>query len=255
MTDAHTSDADVAGAAAVVGLEVLRGRYGGPLTHFDKGAGDFATEADLEAEEAIRRTIATYRPDDAFLGEEGGPVGTASRTWLVDPLCGTRNFAARTPLVAVNVALRVGDVLGAAAVADLAEGALYWTDGTAAYAGDREPLAPSGGSGLVDVDFDRDARGSARLATELASTTSLGLRVSSSSLALAWVATGRRAAYVVPGEVHDSVHFAAGIALCRAAGCVLSDLHGLPLGPGADGLVAAADEATHAAVLTTVRGR
>ena len=43
-------------------------------------------------------------------GEESGRTGPAAdRLWLVDPLCGTLNYAARTPLVAVNVALRDGD--------------------------------------------------------------------------------------------------------------------------------------------------
>ncbi|MCL1871069.1 MAG: hypothetical protein FWF90_11740 [Promicromonosporaceae bacterium] len=41
----------------------------------------------------------------------------------------------------------------------------------------------------------------------------------------------------------------AGIALCRAAGAVVTALDGGPLGPGAEGLVAAADGATHAALL------
>jgi myo-inositol-1(or 4)-monophosphatase len=51
-------------------------------------------------------------------------------------------------------------------------------------------------------------------------------RVVSSSLALGWVATGQRAAYVTDGDVRDSVHFAAGIAICEAAGCAVSDLWG-----------------------------
>ncbi|MFD2356134.1 inositol monophosphatase family protein [Nonomuraea ferruginea] len=52
-------------------------------------------------------------------------------------------------------------------------------------------------------------------------------RVVSTTLAVAWVAAMRRAAYVTDGHLQDSVHFAAGIALCRAAGCVVTDLHGL----------------------------
>jgi hypothetical protein len=45
---------------------------------------------------------------------------------------------------------------------------------------------------------------------------------------LAWVAAGRRAAYVTEGDLRDSVHFAAGIALCQAAGCIVAGLHGPP---------------------------
>lgn len=47
------------------------------------------------------------------------------RQWLVDPLCGTLNYAVGTMLVAVNVALRDG----AAAVADPFSGEVFFTDG------------------------------------------------------------------------------------------------------------------------------
>jgi len=49
------------------------------------------------------------------------------------------------------------------------------------------------------------------------------------------------------------VHFASGIALCEAAGCVLTGLFGQPLHTGSGGLIAAADAETHAAVLEAVR--
>jgi myo-inositol-1(or 4)-monophosphatase len=84
--------------------------YGQRLNRIDKGAGDFATAADVAAEEMILDVLRAARPDDAVLGEEGGQQGAAgaARQWLVDPLCGTLNYAAGNMLVAVNVALRDG---------------------------------------------------------------------------------------------------------------------------------------------------
>lgn len=79
-----------------------------------------------------------------------------------------------------------------------------------------------------------------------------GPRVLSSTLALAWVAAGRRAAYVSDGELARSVHFTAGIALCQAAGCVVTDLLGDPVYSGR-GLIAAADPDTHRDLLELVR--
>ncbi len=70
----------------------------------------------------------------------------------------------------------------------------------------------------------------------------------STTLTLAWVAAGRRAGYVSDGAFIDNVHFAAGIALCQRAGCVVTDLAGTPLHTGR-GLIAAADEATHASLV------
>jgi myo-inositol-1(or 4)-monophosphatase len=249
-------DAEVAIAAAHAGARALRARYGGSLTRFAKSATDFATEADLEAERAVHDVIAAAFPDDAFLGEEGGLTGAtdAARTWLVDPLCGTLNFAARTPLACVNVALRKDGVLSAAAVADPFTGEVLWTDGVSAFLRTDEdvPLTPTAATALVDIDFDGVVDWPIALVSSPEFVGRFGPRVSSTSLALAWVATGQRAAYVHGGDTRKSVHFAAGIALCRAAGCVVTDLAGRDVSGSADGLVAAADEETHTAVLAAI---
>ena len=103
------TDAELAIAAAAAGAAEVRQRYGGPLERHAKEGTDFATSADLASEDGDPGGAAEHRPGDAMVGEEAGRTGPsdAAREWLVDPLCGTRNFAARTPLVAVNVALRV----------------------------------------------------------------------------------------------------------------------------------------------------
>ncbi|MBZ5738683.1 inositol monophosphatase family protein [Nocardioides mangrovi] len=255
------SDTEVALAAAAAGAAEVRSRYGGPLTHYAKSDTDFATEADVEAERAILAVIRDARPEDAFLGEESGASGAdgAGRRWLVDPLCGTLNYAVTTPLVAVNVALldAGGTVLAAVSVDPVAD-ETFWTDGSVALlraAGRDVPLVPSADSRLVDVNLDavHPDTGRFRPAALLGLPdfrSRYGGRVLSTTLALAWVAAGRRAAYVTDGHFVDNVHFAAGIALCRAAGCVVTDLRGEPLdSPGGSGLVAAADAATHADLL------
>jgi myo-inositol-1(or 4)-monophosphatase len=124
----YRTDAEVATAAARAGAEVVRDRFGTRLGRIDKGAGDFATTADVAAEKAIVDVIRAARPAAAILAEEGGQQGAAgaARQWLVDPLCGTLNYAAGTMLVAVNVALRDGPG-GAAAVADPFTGEILWT--------------------------------------------------------------------------------------------------------------------------------
>jgi myo-inositol-1(or 4)-monophosphatase len=77
-------------------------------------------------------------------------------------------------------------------------------------------------------------------------------RVVSTTLAVAWVAAGRRAAYVTDGHLKDSVHFASGIALCQAAGCVVTGLRGQPVHTGVGGLLVAADQPTHATLLALI---
>ena len=77
----------------------------------------------------------------------------------------------------------------------------------------------------------------------------LALRVLPSTLAVAWAAAGRRAAaYVADGWLDGSVHFTAGIALCRRADCIVTDLAGEPVHTGR-GLIAAADAEIPAARL------
>lgn len=246
--------------AASTGAGVARSLFGSELDRVDKGGVDFATAADIEAERAIRAALAVHRPGDGILGEELGADGASTRRWLVDPICGTLNFAAGIPIFAVNIALEVGGVVVAAAVADPAACDVFWTDGQAAWgrvgadelggqAG--ELLVPSASSRLVTINLEtRDPR---RLAVGLLSNEAFLARFSprcfSSTLSLAWVATGKQAAYVTGGALRGSVHWEAGIALCRAAGAVVTNLDGGELHTGGEGLVAAADAETHEFVL------
>lgn len=239
---------------------MLQKWYGSPVGRHPKVGNDFATDADIQAEVAVREIVRAARPDDGFVGEELGASGPAERTWLVDPLCGTLNFAAHTPLMAVNVALRTGATVTAAASADPIAGEVFWTDGDTAWLRNDESdvrLAPSADSALVDLNLDAPPGQAHQLTTVRMLSSSafarqFGPRVVSTTLALAWVAAGRHAAYVTDGDVRDSVHFAAGIALCQAAGCIVTGLHGQPLHTGVGGLVAAADEHTHTALIRII---
>jgi myo-inositol-1(or 4)-monophosphatase len=257
-------DVELAIAAAEAGAAVVRRRFGSRLTRIDKGGGDFATDVDVEAERTIVGLLLADRPADRVVAEETGVVGDprADRRWFVDPLCGTRNFAAGTGPMAVNVALREGDAVVAAAVADPIAGVTDWTDGTVARRrdGGRDvALVPSAASLLVDLNVDaapgQPPPTTLALLADPAFAARFGPRVLSTTLALAWVASGQRAAYVTDGDLEGSVHFTAGIALCVAAGCVVTNLAGGPIHTGAGGLIAAADAATHDALLAMTARR
>lgn len=255
------TDHDLAVVAAQTGASVVRAKFGAPLVRHAKAPGDFATEVDLAAERAILDVLRTARPDDALLGEESGQIGVSreDRIWLVDPLCGTLNYAAQTTMVAINVALRVGSVVTAAATADPFTGEVFWTDGEQTYRrcdGSDDRVRPSADTRLVDINLDPVPDSPAFRATDLLADAEFNQqfrpRVLSTTLAVAWVAAGRRAAYLTAGDLRDSVHFAAGIALCKAAGCIVTGIQGQPLHTGVGGLVAAADKATHAALLNMI---
>ncbi|MGW0607982.1 inositol monophosphatase family protein [Streptomyces sp. NPDC002640] len=263
---AGDTDARVAVVAARAGAVVVREMFGGAPERFDKEGGDFATAADLAAEKAVLDVLRALRPGDAVTGEESGATGEAGarRRWLVDPLCGTLNYAVHSMLVGVNVALRAGDRVVAAATADPFSEEVYWTDGDRARllagSGAETDLTPSAGSALVDLNLDPPFPNApsflaARLLSDPAFTRRFRPRVVSTTLAVAWVAAGRRAAYVTDGDLRDSVHFPAGTALCEAAGCVVTGLDGRAPYTGRNGLIAAADRQTHEALLEAVRAQ
>lgn len=139
------------------------------------------------------------------------------------------------------------------------------TDGESAWVrhdgADDAPLRPTSASRLVDVDLDPPFPSVPGLrAVDLLAhpgfVEGFRPRVVSTTLALAWVAAGRRAAYVTDGdELFGSVHFAAGIAVCRAAGCVVTGIDGAPMGEGVRGLVVAADDETHERLMSMTRSR
>ena len=95
-----TADAALAVRAAQAGAAVVAAHFGTSLTRFDQTGGDFATSADLAAEQAVLEVLRAARPDDVVQGEESGKSGTDGngRTWLVDPLCGTLNLGRELPL-------------------------------------------------------------------------------------------------------------------------------------------------------------
>lgn len=247
-------DLDTALAAAAEAVAITEAHRGGPLTRTGKGGADFATDVDTAVERAILDVIREARPGDAVQGEEYGLTGPADaeRLWLVDPLCGTLNYASGSPTYGINIALTTGDDVLAAVVAEPAAGVVYFTDGSSAWRrrdDANEPLRPSAASRLVEVHLetpDPDSLGfSSSRYLRSSAFDALSARYLGSGLPLAWVATGQRAGFVIPDRRAKSVHFTAGIGLCRAAGCVMTNLRGEPLRLDGDGIVVAADKPTH----------
>src|SRR5947209_12664843 len=81
------------------------------------------TQADIDIEAMIRAALAERFPGDAVLGEEQGLQGESSRLWVIDPIDGTKNFAAGIQIWATLIALVVDDepVLGVVGAPALGE--------------------------------------------------------------------------------------------------------------------------------------
>lgn len=129
-----------AGRAAV---EVHRARLGalGHLDWDEKGAADFVSEADHEAEARMMEVIRQRCPGHAFLAEEestrdgGERLVTAAQDeaylsrfeespylWILDPLDGTTNYLHRYPMYAASAAVSSSGEIVAGAVINGATG-------------------------------------------------------------------------------------------------------------------------------------
>lgn len=70
---------------------------------------DPVTEADREAEIAVRAAINERFPDHAVLGEEMGLTGSGRYRWVLDPVDGTRPFICGLPVWGTLIGLTIDD--------------------------------------------------------------------------------------------------------------------------------------------------
>lgn len=75
--------------------------------HFDKGSKDVVTEMDLAIEKYLISIISKKYPNDKFVTEEfnGDNELTKDRTWTIDPIDGTINYALGSALYGCQLAL------------------------------------------------------------------------------------------------------------------------------------------------------
>ncbi|MFF0455234.1 inositol monophosphatase family protein [Nocardia africana] len=200
-----------------------------------KGRGDFATALDLELERTLSQQLAD-RTGIPVHGEEfGGPELSSGTAWVLDPIDGTFNYSAGHPLSAMLLAL-VADgqpVLGLTWLPLLDRRYAAAAGGPLLLNG--KPLPPLEPGRLAESmigfgAFNIDAHGRipGRFRFDLLGALSrLSSRVrmhGSTGIDLAYTASGVLGGAVVFG--HHPWDNAAGVALVRAAGGVVTDLRG-----------------------------
>ena len=204
-------------------------------------AGAVFTEVDVEVERRVDEELARRLPDDALVGEEYAErSGGSGRTWHVDPVDGTLNYARRLgPWSVVLSAWTDGrcelvTVWTQGVVYAAAAGAGAWRDGERLTL----PADTVERGGLVRVP--------AQLAQSAFDAGWLPRSIDSSATELCQVADGRATGTVrLRGHPRD-LHGPA--LLVEEAGGVVSDLGGGPWSASSQGLVAATPGA-HAALL------
>ncbi len=102
---------ETAGILADAARDVVRASWQADGTTAFKDDGSPVTRTDIEVEERLRDILAVRHPDHGILGEEyGHDRRSGAFTWVIDPIDGTRQFAARLMNFGVLIALCVDAV-------------------------------------------------------------------------------------------------------------------------------------------------
>ncbi len=215
-----------------------------------QGLDDMFSDADLRAEEGVRKVLSAYRPDYGFLGEEGGLVegGDADHVWIVDPLDGTTNFLIGLPLFAVNIALAVkGEVVAGVTHIPLLNETFWAARGEGAYLNGL-PIQVSTRQQTVEAVFAVGIPFASKprhkqFTAEMQNLTPrvAGIRrLGAAAVDMAYVACGRFDAYWEQSV--SAWDIAAGVIIVEEAGGTVTDTLGRPLDLAAGTVLASAPQ-------------
>lgn len=195
-----------------------------------KSKRDVVTNADYASERLVIDAIKARHPGDAILAEESGQHAGVlrddgshnGRTWVIDPLDGTVNYANGIPYYCVSIGLVVDDAPAVGVVFDPARDDLYaaTADGPAQLNG--APVTASTKEALSDCVVSLAVIGRGGLARErrIAPAIRIHRRMGSAALSLAYVANGRFDALVQNGGLSPWDVAAAGLIAERAGATV-----------------------------------
>lgn len=233
-----SADLELAERAARAAGEVLMSYFGRAAEGLASKTSptDPVSDADREAERVIRELLASERPEDGLVGEEGSRIeGDRARRWIVDPLDGTVNFLYGLRTWAVSIALEDDDGLAVGVVFNPVDSECFSAvRGEGALMNGREIRVtgcPALDRAMVATGFSYEAdrrREQAELLVRLLPRIRDVRRAGAAALDLAYVAAGRVDAFYERGLKRWDE--AAGRLLVKEAGGVVEDLVGNPRG-------------------------
>jgi histidinol-phosphatase len=139
-----SAELEAALAAARAASEVIQKLYRSNLAVQIKADRSPVTEADVQAEQAIRAVLESRFPGYGFYGEETGQHAMdAENLWLVDPIDGTKSFVRDCPFFSTQIALRRAGRLVLGVSCAPAYGELAWAEEGAGAFLDGKPIRVS----------------------------------------------------------------------------------------------------------------
>ena len=238
MAGPHDNDLSFAVELARRAGELIAGSYEQVLRVDRKSKRDVVTDVDYRSEALVMDAIRSRHPDDAILAEESGHSATTARgrgrkwgrrTWVIDPLDGTVNYANGIPYFCVSVALVEDGRPTVGVILDPLRGEQFaaTADGPAMLNG--LPIHASEKDQLGDfvVSLAIIGRGGIARERRVAQAIRIPRRMGSAALALAYVGSGRFDAYVQNGGLSLWDIAAAGL-IAERAGAIVTDLRGGP---------------------------
>ncbi len=198
-----------------------------------KSATDVVTEADHLSEAHVIAAIRARWPGDGILAEESGKHAAVSsgqgsgRTWVIDPLDGTVNYANGLPVFCISIALTADGRPVAGVVLDPARNELYaaTVDGPATL--DGRPIHASRKDRLSDcvIALSLSGRSVASRARAIRKAIRISRSMGSAALELAWVGNGRFDAFIQETSLSAWDIAAAGL-IAERAGATVSGFDG-----------------------------
>jgi myo-inositol-1(or 4)-monophosphatase len=239
--------------------ELQLSRYEDPGEIKEKAPKDLVTEVDLLCEEFLIREIKKRYPDDAILSEErGGEISPTGRTWLLDPVDGTANFARANPMFCTCISVVEGQEVKHAAVAAPRLGDVYHaSSGSGAFRdskGETSPLRVSDTQKLEDAfvgadltfrEAAHDPRKSG--AMEVLRSCWQVRSIGSAGIRGAWLAAGYLDVSI--GTRNTAWDYAPTALLVSEAGGHVTNLTGGPWTYDSDGMIATPGDTLHEDVL------
>lgn len=214
----------------------------------EKAPKDIVTEVDFLCEDLLVNAIEERYPEDAILSEErGGEVADTGRSWLLDPVDGTANFARANPMFCCVVSVMEDGEVTNAAVAAPRLGDLYHArrDGGAFLdsGGRRTRISVSDTKSLeysfvgADLSFSRKSNAKYREQMEEIFQSSWQFRaLGSAGIRGAWLAAGYLDISI--GTRNTPWDYAQTALLASEAGGRATDLDGKPWTLDSEGLIA-----------------